>query len=252
MKIEIPHNCPACEYHLELVNSQLFCRNSACTARLDKQIEHFAKTLGIKGMGSKTIEKLNLADITELYYLDRDEAISKLGSEKVVDKLLTEIEQSKSSDLSKVLASFSIPLIGNTAATKLCSVISSIDDITPETCKQAGLGEKATYNLTTWLDTVFIDLREFLPFSFKAQKNSVVQGCKTICITGKLKSYKTKAEAYAAIGSAGFKVVESVTKTTDYLVDEDDKQSAKRTKADTLGITIISNLISFIKENTND
>lgn len=252
MKIEIPKTCPSCEYPLEMVNDQLFCRNNACTARLDKQIEHFAKTLGIKGLGSKTIEKLNLADITELYYLDRDEAIEKLGSEKVVDKLLTEIDQSRSADLSKVLASFSIPLIGNTASTKLCSVISSIDDISLETCKEAGLGEKATYNLITWLDNTFVDLREFLPFSFKSQKNSVVTSGKSVCITGKLKSYKTKAEAYKALEDAGFRIVESVTKATDYLVDEDGKQSAKRTKAESLGITIISNLISFIKENTND
>lgn len=252
MRIEIPKNCPSCDYPLEMLNDQLYCKNTACTARLDKQIEHFTKTLGIKGFGAKTVEKLNLADITELYYLDREEAIEKLGSTKVVDKLLEEIEASKSSSLDKVLASFSIPLIGNTAAVKICAVVDSIDDITPETCKQAGLGEKATYNLITWLHNTFVDLREFLPFSFKSQKNSVVTSGKSVCITGKLKSYKTKAEAYKALEDAGFRVVESVTKSTDYLVDEDGKQSAKRTKAESLGITIISDLISFIKENTND
>ena len=43
--------------------------------------------------------------------------------------------------------------------------------------------------------------------------------------------------------------MESVTKTLNYLVDEDGKNSSKRKKAEELGITIISNLETFIKEN---
>ena len=89
MRIEIPHNCPACDYPLETVNDQLFCRNTACSARLDKQIEHFAKALSIKGLGAKTIEKLQLADTTELYYLDLDDLIEALGSERMATKLLS-------------------------------------------------------------------------------------------------------------------------------------------------------------------
>jgi NAD-dependent DNA ligase len=75
---------------------------------------------------------------------------------------------------------------------------------------------------------------------------------KTVCITGKLVSYKTKAEAHRALELAGFKPVESVTKTTDFLVDEEDKGSTKRKKAESLGITIITNLNIFLKENSND
>jgi NAD-dependent DNA ligase len=96
-------------------------------------------------------------------------------------------------------------------------------------------------------------MREFLPFSFKSQKSSNTNtNQKTICITGKLSSYKTKAEAYKALEEAGYTPVESVTKTTDYLVDEEDKGSSKRKKAESLGITIITNLNTFLKENKND
>jgi len=247
MRIEIPKTCPACDYPLELVNEQLFCRNSSCCARLDKQIEHFAKVLGIKGLGAKTIEKLDLADITELYYLDVEELTETLGSERVAEKLITEIEHSKSASLDKVLASFGIPLIGNTASTKLCTVVSDIDEITQETCKKAGLGDKATTNLLNWLNTEFVDMRQFLPFSFKSQTATPVSAdSKTVCVTGKLKSFKTKAEAYKALENAGYTIVESVTKKTDLLVDEEDKNSSKRKKADELGITIISNLTTFI------
>lgn len=94
-KIEIPTTCPCCSYKLELVNEQLFCRNLSCEAQLGKKLEHFTKTLGIKGFGPKTIEKLGLADITELFYLDRASTIEALGSEKVADKLLDEIKEPK-------------------------------------------------------------------------------------------------------------------------------------------------------------
>ena len=253
MRIEIPTECPCCNYPLELVNDQLFCRNTACGAQLNKKVEHFCKTLGIKGMGSRTVEKLGLSDITELFYLDSEQVVESLGSEKVALKLLDEIERSKSADLATVIASFSIPLVGSTASKKLCEVVTSVDEISYDTCKQAGLGDKVTQNLVAWLETDFQEMREFLPFSFKSQKNSNTNtNQKTVCITGKLSSYKTKAEAYKLLEEAGYTPVESVTKATNYLVDEEDKGSSKRKKAESLGITIITNLNTFLKENKND
>jgi DNA ligase (NAD+) len=253
MRIEIPTECPCCNYPLELVNDQLFCRNTACSAQLNKKVEHFCKTLGIKGMGSRTVEKLGLSDITELFYLDQEQVVESLGSEKVALKLLDEIERSKSADLATVIASFSIPLVGSTASKKLCEVVTSVDEISYDTCKQAGLGDKVTQNLVAWLETDFQEMREFLPFSFKSQKSSSTNtNQKTICITGKLSSFKTKAEAYKSLEEAGYTPVESVTKTTNYLVDEEDKGSSKRKKAESLGITIITNLNTFLKENKND
>ena len=253
MRIEIPTNCPCCNYKLELVNDQLFCRNQACSAQLEKKVEHFCKTLGIKGMGSKTIEKLQLADITELYYLEQDQVCSAVNSERVGLKLLAEIERSRSADLATVLSAFSIPLIGRTASTKLCSVVNHVDEINATTCKQTGLGDKATQNLLSWLETEFCEIRHFLPFSFRAEQTSTtaISG-KNICITGKLSSFKTKAEAYKQLEQLGYTVVESVTKTTNYLVDEEDKGSTKRKKAEQLGIKIITNLDTFIKETIND
>jgi DNA ligase (NAD+) len=187
--------------------------------------------------------------------LDLDTVTEALGSEKTAAKLLDEIERAKTVDLATVLASFSITLVGSTASKKICEVVEHIDQITYETCKQAGLGDKVTENLVGWLQTDFPDLREFLPFSFKSNRNSNTisnNNSKTVCITGKLSSYKTKADAYQALEAAGYRAVESVTKTTDYLVDEEDKASTKRKKAESLGIPIITNLNTFLKENTND
>ncbi len=254
MRIKIPENCPCCNYPLELVNDQLFCRNQACDAQLNKKLEHFCKTLGIKGIGSKTIEKLQLSDITELFSLCEDSLFELLGSEKIAKKLAVEIEQAKLADLATVLTSFSIPLIGNTASKKISSAVNNVDEINAETCAKAGLGEKATANLLEFLSRDLPEMREFLPFSFVSKTENTAANTLdiSVCVTGKLKTFKTKAEAYIALNAAGYKVVESVTKTLDYLVDEENKGSTKRTKADTLGIKIISDLKTFLKENTND
>lgn len=252
MKIEIPTHCPCCSSKLELVNDQLFCRNQACGAQLVKRVEHFCKTMGIKGMGTKTIEKLQLADITEIYYLDVQHFVDVLGSSKIAEKLIREIDRSRSAPLSQVLASMSIPLVGNTASTKICQVVKHISEINLETCKQAGLGDKVTQNLLSWLETEFPEMKEFLPFSFRSETQVVNTDGKSVCITGKLSSYKTKAEAYKILTEYGFSITESVTKTTDYLVDEGDKSSTKRKKADELGIKIITNLENFLRELNND
>jgi len=249
MKIEIPVNCPCCAYTLELVNDQLFCRNTACSAQLNKKLEHFCKVLQIKGFGPKTIAKLDLQDLTELFYLEHDQVVAALGSEKTAVKLLDEIDRARSADLATVLASFSIPLVGETASNKLCAVVTHISEITEETCRAAGLGSKVTSNLLDWLATEYQEMKEFLPFSFKS-KNKPVQTATgpTVCITGKLASFKTKAEATTKLTTAGFLVVDSVTKTLKYLVDEQGNNSAKRKKADEYGVTIITNLNDFLKD----
>lgn len=250
-KIYIPTNCPACDFKLEFVNMQLFCKNLACSAQLGKKLEHFCKVLGIKGMGPKTLEKLEFNDLTEIFYQDVNELAEKLDSDKIAQKLYNEIEAAKTAPLNTVLASFSIPLVGETAANKICLVISSIDDINYETCKEAGLGEKVTANLIGWLTTDFKEMREFLPFSWQITKKVVANAdAQTVCISGKLTSFKTKAEAHKQLEALGFKCVETVTKTLSYLVDEQQDGSSKRKKAETYSIPIITNLNIFLKENS--
>lgn len=245
--IEEPTECPCCSYPLEKVNDQLFCRNSACPAQVNKKIEHFAKVLGIKGMGPKTVEKLKLQEITELFYLDKEE-VSEILGEKIAVKLLDEIERAKKASLATVLEAFSIPLVGNTASKKLCTVISTFDEITRESCKQAGLGDKVTENLLNWLESEYKELKEFLPFEFSEVSVPKNAGSKLVCITGKLKSFKKKADAESILAAAGYTLVDSVTKQTDYLIDEGDSTSSKKEKAIKYGITIITDLNDLLKE----
>lgn len=198
-------------------------------------------------MGPKTLEKLQLNSIAEIFYLELSDLEGELGT-KIATKLLEEINRAKTQNLATVLESFSIPLIGGTASKKLASVITQISEITEAKCKEAGLGEKATANILDWLGNEYQELKEFLPFSF-FQPTILSEG-KTVCITGKLSSYKKKADAETDLLAAGFILVDSVTKTLNYLVDEGDGTSAKRKKAEQYGITIITDLNDLLKENT--
>lgn len=239
--IEIPEVCPSCGTTLKLVNEQLFCTNKQCPAQTLKKLEHFAKVLKIKGLGAKTLEKLGFEYVSDIYSFSDTHFIDTLG-EKVGRKILAEIQTSKSADLATILEAFSIPLIGGTASKKISSVVSSIEDINEESCKAAGLGEKATANLVGWLKG-----KEYveLPFDFKsdnAVKSSNTSGTKniTVCITGKLNDFPNRTEATKYLESLGFKCTSSVTKSTDVLVDEEGRESSKSVKAKELGIPILT------------
>ena len=194
----------------------------------------------MKGFGEKTLEKLDFEELHEVFSFSKQYYTDTLG-ETMGNKLYAEAQQATKADLALVLASFSIPLIGETASSKICAVVSSVSEISLETCKKAGLGEKATANLMTWLSS--IDLSPY-PFSFKSKGSTVPTGVISkninVCITGKLFEYKKREDAANYLKSLGFGITDSVTKSTNVLVDEEGKQSSKRTKAESLNIPILT------------
>ena len=130
-KIKAPTNCPSCGSILQKVKDQLFCRNTECSAQSSKKIEHFCKKLKLKGFGPKTVEKLNLTSLTQLYSLTLEEAANAVG-DKVASKLLSEIERATRLEFSALLAAFSIELLGDVAATKLAATVNSYEEIYDE------------------------------------------------------------------------------------------------------------------------
>jgi len=251
-EIIIPTHCPACNTELDIVNDQLFCRNSNCIAQSSKKVEHFAKSLKIKGLGKMTVEKLDLQDYHDIYSFMEDELIELLGSEKLGAKLFAEIENSKSADLTTLLPAFSIPLIGRSASNKLTTKVSNISEITYQKCIDSGLGPKAASNLTNWIDNIFYP-NEYneLPFTFSCEKSEVDYTPKkgVVCITGKLKSYPTKAAAQKVLQKYGYETKDNLTKDVTILLNESGIESAKTNKAQDMGITIYNNIKHIFKEN---
>ena len=247
-KIEAPNNCPSCNSVLEEVNYLLYCRNPSCGEKALKLIEHFAKTLKIKGLGPATIKKLELTGLEELYILDVDQIAEALNSSRLAVKLIGELERSKDAPLNVLLPAFSIPLIGKSATEKLSKVCKDIEEIDYDLCRSAGLGDKASTNLCNWVENEFYQV-SLLPFSFEFDTPSVVQKVKgVVCISGKLKSFKSKAEANNMLESLGYLTKSSLTKDVTLLVNESGVESAKTKKARDSGVQIINNLLDFIGE----
>ena len=247
--IEAPEFCPSCESSLEWRNELLYCVNSLCPAQIQKRIEHFAKTLKIKGLGPKSIEKLDISSFHEIYNLDYTTCKYALASEKLAKKLVVEIDHSKKSSLNVLLPAFSIPLIGKTAAQKLSTKISDLSELTAYKCKEAGLGPKATEHLLNWYFGEFLSSLIRLPFDFSFEKEDttrVLQG--TVCISGRLKSFTTKADATAALVRKGYVVKSTITKDVTILVNESGIESAKTKQAQEKGIKIVTNLLNFLGE----
>jgi NAD-dependent DNA ligase len=223
---------------------QIFCHNTQCGGKTTKKIEHFASTLKIKGLGPRTVEKLQISDLYDLYELPLEIMIEALQSEKLAVKLHREIQNSKATDLVDLLPAFSIKLIGRSASSKICSVISNMSELSEETCKEAGLGQVATEHLLDWYYEEFIDGYERLPFKWvqilKVSKPIETTG--VVCISGKLKSYKTKAQATEYLEKLGYLVKSSLTKDVNILVNESGIESAKTQTARERGVTIITNL----------
>lgn len=242
-----PTHCPSCSSTLVWVNHILYCRSNACPAQSSKKVEHFSKTLKIKGLGPVAIQKLGLTYLPQIYTMTEQEIAEGLGSERLAEKLFAEIENSMSVSLNTLLPAFSIPLVGKSASRKLATVCDSITDITDETCDQAKLGAKTTENLMDWIDAN-IFLIEELPFSFKFEKPRSSGNNGIVCISGRLKSYKTKAEATTVLEELGYSVKSSLTKDVTILVNESGVESAKTKTATERGIMIVTNLLEFIGE----
>lgn len=246
--IEAPTVCPSCNSVLEEVNHLLYCRNPQCGEKSLKLIEHFAKTLKIKGLGPATIKKLNIVSLEELYELSFDTIAEALSSDRLAVKLVDELQRSRSAPLNVLLPAFSIPLIGKSAAEKLSKVCKDIEEIDYDLCRKAGLGDKASSNLTSWIEDEFYYV-SLLPFDFQFDSPRVVEVAKgTVCISGKLSSFKTKAEANAKLQQLGYVTKSSLTKDVTILVNESGVESAKTKKARESGVEIITNLLDFIGE----
>tara|TARA_Y100000296_G_scaffold54626_1_gene62685 strand:+ start:691 stop:1446 length:756 start_codon:yes stop_codon:yes gene_type:complete len=244
-----PEFCPSCDSTLVWRNDLLYCENVNCTAKTEKVVQHFAKTLKIKGLGPKSIEKLGLSSIDDIYNLRRDYTVLKLGSELVADKLLLEIEKSKQAHLQELLPAFSIPLLGQTASEKLCTVVKHIAEIDLKTCEEAGLGPKVTENLVQWYNTQYLNGYEFLPFSWEREVQNIKEEKGVVVISGKLKTFPTKAVAKALLQKEGYIVKENLSKGTDFLVNESGIASSKTKKATEMGITVITDINELIGDS---
>lgn len=235
--LKIINKCPSCGSALVRVKDQLYCtEKSLCPAQNSKRVEHYCKVLNIKGLGPKTVERLGWSDIADIYYTSKEELVRVMGK-ALGEKADKEIQDaSNRATLADTLEAFSIPLIGGSKAGKVAELVSDINELEDKLDEvESVLGPKAFANLVEWYMEVYPQYVDVLPASmWKASKKP--EATEVVCITGKLLNYTNRREAASDLESRGYKVVSSVTKATNFLVNEHKEESSKSRQAKQYGI----------------
>lgn len=270
--LEIPKICPYCGHPTEIRKDNdsevLYCTNEQCESRLVNRLDHFCgkKGLDIKGLSKATLGKFIewgwVESIEDIYYISekyRSDFLLKPGfGVKSVTKILTAIENSKHTTLDAFISAIGIPLIGRTVAKDLTNYFKTYEDF------RNAVNDKNYhfYDLDNFGEEMDKSIKNFdyaeadkiskllfieTPVVNNIQINNSLTG-KTIVITGKLTTFKNRAELKTVIESHGGKVSDSISGKTDLLINNDvNSASSKNKAAQNRGIPIISEL-DFMKQ----
>jgi len=236
--------CLKCGEELVMDGVRLVCLNPECNT--DKIIEYFAKTIGIKGLALKSIEKLNLSHPLDLYSKPQQFFIDKLGKNGV--KIYREIQDSvKRNDFIKLLCAINIPNIKSTALKKIFAeynyfeVLGDFDKLT----QIKGIGDITARSIVEWYESFIVEykaLYEAVGFTFIPPK--IEKEEKFIAVTGTLPM--TRSEFTRMMAEKGI-TVKSLTKKTLLLVVGEKPGQGNLNKADKYGIKKVE-YHTFIKD----
>lgn len=255
---KMPEVCPSCGGPVVRENDEaaVRCTNTDCPAQLMRHLIHFVSrdAMDIDGLGPAVLERLvnegMISSPVDLYKLDYERIANFDGmGELSAANLRKSIEKSKSNELYRLVFALGIRHIGQKAAKLLCEHFGTIEAImsaeNEEISSIDGYGKIMADSVCEYfsLDStkeLINRLRELgvkMPAAEKQTTDSKFSG-KIFVLTGTLPTLK-RSEASKIIESLGGKTSSSVSKKTDFVLAGDEAGS-KLTKAQSLGITIIS------------
>ena len=260
--INIPAICPICGEPTIIKGENgvrvLYCSNPSCEGKLINRLDHFfgKKGLDAKGLSKATFEKLidwgwieNIKDVFKLKEHKKEWEKMQGFGEKSVEKILQAIEDCKSCSLDAIISAAGIPLIGKTVGKDLSKRFGSYSEFREavesgfDFTSFGGYGwemHKAIsdfdYSELDYIVDNYLQIKE----NIKEDNELKLKGL-TFCVTGKVHIWKNRDSLSAFIESLGGKVTGSVSKNTNYLINNDiNSTSAKNKKAQELDIPILS------------
>lgn len=261
---DLPECCPACGEKTRIQKDRevevLCCPNPDCPAKAIKSFTLFVSrdALNIDGLSEATLEKWigrgflhDFADIFELGRY-RKEIVSMEGfGEKSFENLMESIEKARHTTLPRLIYGLGIPNVGAANAKLLCRRFGyDLQRIEmakeEELCEIEGVGEVIAKAVTSYFSRpknreVLEHLKKHLLLEKPQEEAAQSLSGKTFVITGNVRHFKNRSQLKAEIEKYGGKVTGSVSKKTDYLINNDKtSSSAKNQKAQELGVAVIS------------
>lgn len=268
--LHIPEQCPVCQAATRIAVSEasgtrtLRCTNPECPA---KQLKKFARFVSKAGMDIDGISEATLSRFVNEGWISRYGDIYRLREhaaeiaqldgfgEKSSANLMASLQKASTVSDQKLLFALNIPLVGADVAKKLLGrypldeLISIAAESEDETVFSAidGIGPEKSRAFVSWIkdERNRSDLEDLLTevkveaSEVKASGNRCDQ--LTFVVTGDVHHYPNRNALKAYIESQGGKVTGSVSRSTDFLINNDPAStSSKNTKARSLGIAIIS------------
>lgn len=259
-----PCECPVCGKETKVSTEGdvkvLYCTNPDCLAKKIKSFSLFVSrdAMNMEGLSEATMEKwINEGFLTEpadLFKLSaHKEAIVNMEGfgEKSYENLTSSIEKARTTTAERLLYAIGIPNIGVATAKLITKAfdgdmerirhaevtdlteINGIGDVMAKGYVEFFAKEENQQQLDHILEEVQLEKTE-------RTADASLDG-KTFVVTGSVFQFKNRNELKAYIEERGGKVAGSVSKNTDYLINNDNMSSSSKNKtAKELGIPIIT------------
>ena len=254
--------CPECDTELirKEGEAQHYCPNEyGCPTQITGRIQHFIsrKAMDIDGLGAETVELLYneglVKNYADLYDLSLGQIIPlERMAEKSAQNLINGIEASKKIPFEKVLFALGIRYIGETVAKKLAKHFKSIDTLLKASFEELiavdEIGDRIAESVIDFSrdpkNIELIDrLRKYgvqLELSAEALEGQTDKLRGRIFVVSGVFIKLSRNELKKSIEDNGGKVSSSISKKTTYVIAGENMGPSKRTKAEELGIPIIS------------
>ena len=258
-EFEPPENCPVCGGLISRPEGEVVARCVAadCTAQLLGKLIHFAsrRAMRIEGLGVVLAEQLiaekMVKDAGDLYSLTLEQVASlPRMAKKSATNLLTQIEGSKSRDLSSLIYALGIRHVGERTAGILAHELGSLEKLTEATVEELDaipeIGLTVAESVRDWFDDegnrALCDRLRAAGVKTEAERHGSSEADerfagKQFVLTGTMATF-TRDEARALIEARGGRVNSSVSKKTDYVV-AGEAAGSKLDKAQSLGVTVL-------------
>ena len=255
-------HCPECQTALVRTegDAKHYCPNIyGCAPQITGRIQHFIsrKAMNIDGLGAETVDLLRkeglIENYADLYNLTSEQVIPlERMAEKSAKNMIEGINKSKEIPFEKVLFALGIRFVGETVAKKLAKHFKSIDNLMAadmETLISVDeIGDRIAESIREFSNDLsnilLIDRLKSYGVQMQISEEDLIgltdklQG-KVFVVSGVF--YKmTRNELKKSIEDNGGRVSSSISKKTNYIVAGDNMGPSKKTKAEALGVTIIS------------